>query len=93
MLRSISYDDFETVLLFQYDVITRKTYNFVLDNVDRIEDCESSIFADSKNLYLFSELENKHKEYFLSLLVFRRKQKNGRLYIYRNSTFCLQVIT
>ena len=71
MLCSIVHDyGNKEVLLFQYDLLSGKMYNFKLENIKLSFNNKSKICSNSKNLYVISEIENDKKECLFSLSMF-----------------------
>ena len=84
MLCSIVQDrDNEDVILFQYDLLSGKMYNVILENVKMLYyknvNYKSTICTDSKNLFIISEIDKDKNECSLSLSVFHRKSLTGCL--------------
>ena len=80
-------------VLLQYDLLSGNVYKFQLDSTNRIDEDKPSICADSKNLYLFSQYENKSNEVFLRLSLFRKNENTGCLIVFKNKTFSVKTIT
>ena len=60
--------------LFQYDLLSGNACKFALDSVNLVDDNKTIICTDSKNLYLFNQVNNKDNKSFLRLTMFTRKK-------------------
>ena len=97
MLCSIVHaDDNKEVLLFQYDLLSGKMYNFKLEDVKclayKYSKYKSKMCTNSKHLFVISAIENEINESSLSLSVFHRENLTDSLKKCKQKTFDLSII-